>query len=650
MRIRSLIAALAVVASPALSALPVLDPIDTVAAPAASAAQLPTPPSDPNDWLGWTNWYRSLGDIPPLVHDPGLDVGPRNHARYLAAAAAAGHGACTHYEIPGRPWPAGEDHTHNILACGTSSLGSAISLWMQTPYHGSPIIDPTNGSAGAGISGSYQTMRLARGAPQDRVYTWPKDRGVIPSLAFAGNESPDPYAACPDAARPAGQPLFVFLPSARTFRSATLSASGQSLGVCALGVSAGQRVTKVMLFPKQALVSGTAYSISVVFDEGPVSWTATTTGPATGRVIAPAPPTVVPTGSPSVMVPLGPTRVADSRIAQGVARLEPYVPQRLSMGGRNGVPADATGVVVNVTAVKPEGDGFITVYPCGGAVPGTSTVNYRRRQVLPTLTTVGLSSDGAVCMVSHASTDVVVDLFGAMVPGSGDGLHVITPTRLIDTRTIRRRLRADEVLELQVTGAAGVPMTARSFTANVTAVMPSGDGFLTVWPCGKPMPQTSNLNIEQGGIRPNLVTAAIGNGKWCISSMVDADLIVDALGWWGAAGQTFTSVRPVRVGDTRIEDIELSRGATLVLPLAGRSDIPADISSVALNVTATRARGDGFIQVMPCGATTVSSTVNVETGGTVSNASVVGVGTDGAVCVTVSATMHVVVDLTGYWR
>ncbi|MGD9793178.1 MAG: CAP domain-containing protein [Acidimicrobiia bacterium] len=650
MRIRSLIAALAVVASPALGALPVLDPIDTIAAPSASAAQLPTPPTDSSDWLGWTNWYRSLGDIPPLAYDPALDVGPRNHTRYLAAAAAAGKGACTHYEIAGRPWPAGEDHAHNILACGTSTLASAISLWMQTPYHGSPILDPSNGSAGAGITGSYQAMRFARGAAPDRVYTWPKDHGVIPSLTFAGNESPDPYAACPDAARPAGQPLFVFLPSARTFRSATLTASGQSLGVCALGVTAGQRVTKVMLFPKQALVSGTAYSISVSFDEGPVTWTATTTGPATGRVIAPAPPTVVATGSPSVMVPIGPTRIADSRIAQGVTRLEPYVPQRLVMRGRNGVPTDATGVVVNVTAVKPDGDGFITVYPCGGVVPGTSTVNYRQRQVLPTLTTVGLSVDGAMCMVSHARTDVVVDLFGAMVPGSGDGLHVIAPTRLIDTRTIRRRMRANETLELQVIGTAGVPSAARSFTANVTAVNPSGDGFLTVWPCGQPMPQTSNLNIEQGGVRPNLVTAAVGNGKWCISSMVDVDLVVDGLGWWGDAGQTFTSVRPVRLADTRIDDIELSRGAILVLPLAGRSDIPADVTSVALNVTATRARGDGYIQVFPCGTTTVASTVNVETDGTVSNASVVGVGNDGSVCVTVSATMHVVVDLTGYWR
>ena len=44
-----------------------------------------------------------------------------------------------------------------------------------------------------------------------------------------------------------------------------------------------------------------------------------------------------------------------------------------------GVPATATGVFVNVTAVRPLGSapsGYLTVYPYGGTQPTASTINY----------------------------------------------------------------------------------------------------------------------------------------------------------------------------------------------------------------------------------------------------------------------------------
>ena len=46
-------------------------------------------------------------------------------------------------------------------------------------------------------------------------------------------------------------------------------------------------------------------------------------------------------------------------------------------GGRAGVPADATAVSLNLTAVHPRTAGYLTVYPCGGELPMVSNLNYR---------------------------------------------------------------------------------------------------------------------------------------------------------------------------------------------------------------------------------------------------------------------------------
>ena len=52
------------------------------------------------------------------------------------------------------------------------------------------------------------------------------------------------------------------------------------------------------------------------------------------------------------------------------------------MAGAAGIPNDkVTAVAMNVAVNAPEGDGFLAVYPCG-AVPNTSSVNYRSGQTV----------------------------------------------------------------------------------------------------------------------------------------------------------------------------------------------------------------------------------------------------------------------------
>jgi len=68
-------------------------------------------------------------------------------------------------------------------------------------------------------------------------------------------------------------------------------------------------------------------------------------------------------------------------------------------------------VSLNVTAVNPDGDGFVTAYPCDSR-PNAANVNYLAHQVVPNAVIAPVSADGYVCFYSYAPVDLVVDING----------------------------------------------------------------------------------------------------------------------------------------------------------------------------------------------------------------------------------------------
>jgi hypothetical protein len=107
-------------------------------------------------------------------------------------------------------------------------------------------------------------------------------------------------------------------------------------------------------------------------------------------------------------------------------------------------------------------------------------------------------------------------------------------------------------LEVQVTGLAGVPSSADAVALNMTVVNAAAPGFATVYPCGQPRPEASNLNYAAGQTVPNLVLARPGaNGRVCVYTYATIDLLADVSGFF-PAGSGFTPiVNPTRILDTR---------------------------------------------------------------------------------------------------
>jgi hypothetical protein len=76
-----------------------------------------------------------------------------------------------------------------------------------------------------------------------------------------------------------------------------------------------------------------------------------------------------------------------------------------------GVPANAVGVVGNVTVTEAVAGGFGTIWPSGGW-PGTSNINFVPGVNLANAFTVGLGPSGTVRVAAAAVTHVVIDIAG----------------------------------------------------------------------------------------------------------------------------------------------------------------------------------------------------------------------------------------------
>lgn len=187
------------------------------------------------------------------------------------------------------------------------------------------------------------------------------------------------------------------------------------------------------------------------------------------------------------------------------------------------VPSDVAAVSLNVTAVHPRSDGWISVRPCG-TNPNTSTVNFGRGSTTAAGVVVG-ATNRRICVFSSADTDVLVDVTGWTTGGA----TMPVPQRALDTRLIGR-LRSGQHLRVAL-APHGVPADSEAVFITVTAVNASADGYLTVFPCGQ-LPYTSNLNFERNNTRANAVTARVSaDTSTCIYSSAETDVLVDVTGW-----------------------------------------------------------------------------------------------------------------------
>ena len=579
-------------------------------------------------------------------------------------------------DLPGAP---------TISNVTTASGSITVSLTAPATTSGTPItaytVQVQSGAFIVATQTSTQTTISVSGLTPGAAYM------VVAAASNIVGQSPwsaptpitVPNAPEPPAAGPPGPPTITNVTKGEGSLTVTVTPSTdggspitgyklqvrQGLGVVATQLST-QPVITVSGLPNELLYVDAA-SINII---GQSQWSASQSVPPS---VPPSPPSP-PSQPKSSFVGLAPGRLLDTRPGEltidgqfaGNGLRESGSVTELIVASRAGVPDNAGSVVLNVTVTDTQQAGFVTVYPCGTPRPTASNLNFTTGQTVPNAVVAKVGSGGSVCLFTSAPTHLIADVNGYFPPGPSFG--PLSPGRVLDTRpgttTVDGQYAetgvrsAGTVTELTIAGRGGVPFDADAVVLNMTVTEAQQAGFITVFPCGAPLPLASSLNFTTGQTVPNAVIAKVGSGgRVCLYTSGSTHLIADVNGYF-PAGSGYGSLSPERILDTRgaINQDGGWSGAgmvgsgtsTLVYPQL-QPGVPHDAGSVVLNVTVTEATKPGFVTVYPCGKPRPNaSSLNYVPGQTVPNMVIAKIEPGAAVCFYASGRTHLIVDVNGW--
>lgn len=317
--------------------------------------------------------------------------------------------------------------------------------------------------------------------------------------------------------------------------------------------------------------------------------------------------------SQAALTTVAPKRLYDSRSTGTRSQISVGGFVDVLIGGASGVPANATGAVVNVTSAGATGGGYLTAYPAGRPRPTTSVLNFTNSGATAALVTSGLDTTKKVRIyVGGSSTHVIVDLFGyytASGPTATGRSLAVTPTRIFDSRQ-SGRMNADQTRTVQVTGIGGIPANGVSAAiVNLTMTRAATTAYASVWAGGAavPSPLTSNINVTAGDTRANQVIAPVGaGGSISIRTNQLADVVVDVVGYVTSSTASastvglFVATEPERFLDTR-GGARRAAGSDVALTVGGRGSVPSGAGATIGSLTAVLPTSGTYVTAYPFG-------------------------------------------------
>lgn len=362
---------------------------------------------------------------------------------------------------------------------------------------------------------------------------------------------------------------------------------------------------------------------------------------------------------------LPPQRLCDTRARPtllagfGYVRLDERT-IRVSVAGFAGIPADGVAAVLTVTGVSYGTSNWLSVYPAGEGFPGTSNVNFSAfDSAVANLVTVKLGAGGAIDILSESRADVIVDVAGVYrptaVPVASGRFQAVDSVRALDTRS-GGKPGAGAIVNVNLNGI--VPADAIAVVANVTAVDAGSAGYVSAFPLGTGVPETSNLNLGAGETRAVGVITKLGTVNavrgFSLYTYGSAHLLVDVAGYMtgpssGASDVgLFVPITPVRLVDTRLDRQRLWNGWTKAFGLP--APINTRAQAVVMNLTATRSGGWGYFTLYA--AQTVRGNVsNLNVNGpnqTIANHAICRISNQGVACYSYDSA-HIICDITGWY-
>ncbi len=223
-----------------------------------------------------------------------------------------------------------------------------------------------------------------------------------------------------------------------------------------------------------------------------------------------------------------------------------------AIGACTGIPAAARAIVGNATTVNPLGGGFLTIFPADTVRPLVAASNFNMGQIVNGPFAVGLAANGQFKIFTTSTTDLVVDVLGyysaEATDANGAGLllsPLAHPVRLLETRPglpvgcfkpgVPLTGGAETAQPARgVCDGITIPANALGVVGNATVVLPSGAGFLTLWPstAARPLVATSNYNAGDVGNRHFIVGLGQVDGAFKLYTHATSHLVIDLSGYF----------------------------------------------------------------------------------------------------------------------
>jgi hypothetical protein len=131
--------------------------------------------------------------------------------------------------------------------------------------------------------------------------------------------------------------------------------------------------------------------------------------------------------SPLPFIGITPCRVVDTRGAVGpyggpaLVGNGPARTFNIPAGPCPGIPSTAGAYSINVAAIAPASDGFMTVFPTGAAQPTSSDLNFLGGKVIANAIVAPAGTGGSINIFVNVSTNMILDINGYYAP-AGVGL------------------------------------------------------------------------------------------------------------------------------------------------------------------------------------------------------------------------------------
>ena len=339
--------------------------------------------------------------------------------------------------------------------------------------------------------------------------------------------------------------------------------------------------------------------------------------------------------------------LAASTIRTAATRKPAGTTTEFTVAGVAGVPADASAVALNLTAVSPRTSGYLTADPCGGTLPIVSNLNFVPDQTVASAAIVPVGANGKVCVYQSADSHVLVDLNGAFAADSD--FIALAPARAIDTRS-GQPPAARVPLVVHLGAIAGAPTGAFTAVVNLTVVGGSVASGAALYPCNAAPPAQPARTIAPGVVQNLMMVAATDdNGDVCVTVSSPAHVLVDLFGAF-PLGASFHALVPQRLLDTR-GGYPLFGATPRTQQVAGLGGVPGSPlpSGAVLTLTLLNPAGPGWATIYPCATGQPNtSMINVVSNREQTNAVIPAIDGAGTVCLYSSTTSHVLVDVSGW--